>query len=534
MFDWKSLFAPQTLDRARKLVRNDAVKDIRERNDFHFADVSDENGRHFVSFFIKNDKLVFPNCDCKEAKANKGKCVHVAALLFSLDKLNNNPESDLDEFVTLEFKDDGKPHYLSFKDSLEIYKPFKSTYDEALSIIKNAKINEDYTIEIFRATKSLKYSVIIIDDYTEYRVRIELGSNGINSITCDLIDYYDSDYSCPEKICYNRTPNKLGIIELCAHKTVALILLIRFLEKNRDIIDFSDEKALSLIKNFRRERQLLNKLVKKPEEELIDIEPLIDEIPFYTSTECLLSLKLVLENGKRYKIRSIDKFNDCLRSQNIYSVGNKDIDFSTAELTRRAKKVVEFIKEAEISLQYKHQSMGYQNYEKLKDTISIEDNIDSFYSIMNGTTVLYKGIPLTGFREVEPTLTLEIDEKKSERELIAVTVSGKILGRFTTKNYIYWFQDGYLNRTEKKKLGSSSSLIDISDKDGNFSFDVGLGLIDNFYQRVLPDLRLYGKVTDNAYVKIENRLKEPPVAVFYLDIENKKITCTAMLRINGN
>lgn len=532
MLDWQGLFSPNILEKARILVRNKAVKDIRERNDFHFADVSDDGTKYFVSFFIRNDKLVFPNCACKEAKANNGKCRHVAALLFSLKKSEIYTENDINKYVTLEFQDDGNPHYLSFKDSLNIYKPFKSTYDKALSIIEDEDIKEEYTIQILGHKKYLTYSVYIEDEYNSHNVSIDLGSNGITSFSCKIKDYWDYDYGYPEELCNKRIPNDLGIIDLCEHKTVALILLIRFLEKNRDIIDFSDEKALDLIKNFKKERQLLNKLVKKSDEELVDIEPLIEEIPGYYGNECLLSLKLVTENGKRYKIRSIEKFNDCVRNEVTYTVGNKDIDFSTAKLTERAQKVIELINEAELSLLYLQQRMGYQNYEKLKDTISIEDNIDNFYEIMNKTTVLYNGVPLLGFREAEPSFSLKIDEKKNEGKLIAITVSGIILGRFKTRNYIYWFKDGYLNRAEKRKLGSAISLIDISDIDGHFSFDVGLGLIDNFYQRVLPDFRRYGHVEDSAYESIENRLQEPPVAVFYLDLENKRITCIAKLKIS--
>ncbi len=548
MSDWKNLFTPINLRRGQDLFYSGALHSFTKENSRYSVSIY-ENGSYPVSLEINRGKVENASCKCSDARRGLW-CKHEAALLWFIDgKYGENAFSENPSPITVEekkkperkdvilhFNDDGKPHYLSFGTSLDDYRVKASTYDNAMKIISNG-CTEGRRTNVFTRDNGLRYleyriNVLEITTNKKADVTIILGHGGIIKFECTDAGKWDT--SRLSKICEGEEDAR-GKTELCVHKTAALLSLFDYLEKNRDVVDYSDAEAEQLINNFKKARP------KREEEEedrvtsplsLVDIEPVIEEQN--DRKECLLTLRINSDGGKFYKVKDIEKLKSAIAEGGEYPLGkNNVLDFSSSTLTKRAVLVMDFIREAEIELILRTRGDYYPGH--LRESVSLSKNFDTLFDMLSQARVMLGGMPILGFRETEPSFTMRIEEMKDRNTTVGIRVSGTISGRYNTENYTYWFQNGYLYRTSRKKLGSAGILKDVADRNGFFSFDVGLKLLDNFYQRVLPELRKYGKIEDEAYDRIEDKLREPPTAVFYISLDSeKKITIRAAIKISGN
>ena len=551
MEDWKELFIPQILKRGHDLYTYGSVGEINEENNTYSTTVEGTNG-YVTKVSLLNGKVDDPSCTCSYSQ-NALYCKHLAALLYKMeDKYgkalfleDDNPEkavlltalkarksSSPLSWQKLLFQDDDLLHYLSFGSSLDIYKPRVETAVDAEALVINNSLGKR-TIEISgegRERNLVYTNVIYSEDHENAVVKIVLGKNGIKEIKCREGYYsaYHSIYYTENKLltknCGIDTKNKDGVIELCVHKTAALIDLMRYLKENRDILDYSSSSAEKLINSFKKD-------ILKKEEPTSDEVLLVDIEPTINASK--LELRITNSEGKYYKVKDTEKLYSSYLAGSLYSPGrNTIIDFSNVQLTKRAERVMELLKSLKVADIISHQEDRYRD----TSFIPYTEILDDFYSIMKESVVIYSSSPLLGFREREPSFNMKIEELRDNGNLVGITVNGNITGKYKSNKYLYWIQDGYLNRTPLSKLGSASSLSEIAKDDGSFSFDVGMNLIDNFYQRVLPNLRRYGKIEDTAAEKIEALIEEAPISVFYVDMEKieKKdvIICHPTLRYN--
>lgn len=542
MSNWKNYFTPVNLRRGRDLFYSGALRSFVNENNCYFVTVND-NGNYPVSLEISHGEVENAKCTCATHR-NGSWCKHIASLLWYIEAKYGDeafkdrgddkpvPEKKKPERkdVTLTFEDDGKPHYLSFGNSLEKFTVKASTYKKAEEIFQNNQVaSKTCKLLEFSDGRYIDYSVNVIEG-SSYKagVKIRMGHNGVVSVTCrDNSKWYDSSLS---EVCKGETERN-GKIELCVHKTVGFLCLFEFLKHNRDIVDYTDDSAEKLINNFRKERHLSDTPQESNNGSIVDIEPVIEDNP--AENECNLTLRINHDGGKYYKVRDIEKLKNLISNGGEYQLGKSNtITFSSSSLSPRAEKVLEFVKKAEIEIILRTRGDYYPGH--LKSEISLIQNFDEFFTIMDGIHVMRREIPLLGFRETDPTFTMKIDPLNDAGDIVGISVSGTISGRYTTEKYTYWFQDGWLNRADRKKLGSAGVLSDLADRNGNFSFDVGMKLIDNFYQRVLPEFRKYGRIEDNVIDKIEDRLKEPPTAVFHISTDSDgKISISAAIKDGG-
>ncbi len=538
MSKWTSLFAPTILKRGLEYYNAGRVRELTRDNNEFSATIMGTDYYYVDITLDKSGNVKEAECNCPYAD-DGNYCKHIAAVLYKIEddygkefaKEKKAEDAEFKEvknkkYEKLTFHDDGRFHYLNFGSSLDIYKPSAQTYKKALVILdkflhSTAKVNlleED-------GERYLRYEMrIAVDSDDIQNVMIKLGHDGIECISCTTDSWYIKKIPA---LCKNNKPLKDGTVELCIHKTIGLMCLIKFIENNRDIIDFTDTTAMNLISNFRKEKKTIAAPVSEAQSRDVDITAHIEEKSSYRPT--ILYFKVLGENGKYYKVGDIPRLYDAYKDSTEYTLNAKcHVDFRTATLTDRAVKSLEFIKTCIFNSRMGWSSIFHYGY---KNEISFENMIDEFYEIMNGTTVFYDSLPLIGFKDVDPVFNMKIDAIEKEGEAVGIKVSGNISGRYTSSKYIYWIEGGYLKRAERSKLGAALALSSATNSDGEFSFSVGMRYIDNFYQRVLPELRRYGKIEDNAIDRLEGKLDEPPVAAFYLDIEeNGYLSCTAKLR----
>ncbi len=544
MSNWKNYFTPVNLRRGQSLFYSGALRSFKAEDGMYSADIYD-NGIYHVHLGITHSEVLGETCTCATWK-NGSWCKHLACLLWYIEgkygeeAFKDRPEDEPvpekkkpeRKEVTLSFEDDGKPHYLTFGNTLDNFHVKASTYDKALKLIEDGNVysKKAQLMEYSSGERYMDYSLTVYEDsYSKANVSIRLGRNGITSITCrDASKWYQSYVS---KTCEGKN-TKGEKTELCVHKVAALLSLFDFLKDNRDIIDYSDNRAADLINNFKKERRTPEETADNRNGSEVDIEPVIEED--FEENKCNLTLRISKDGGKYYKVRDIEKLKNAVTAKEEYTLGkNNTINFSSSSLTERAKKVLEFEKEAEIEIILRTRGDYYPGH--LKSEISLAHNYDKFFEMLSGTKVMRGDLPVLGFRETDPTFTMKIDELTDSGKTVGIKVSGNISGKYTTEKYTYWFQNGYLNRADRKKLGSAGVLSDVADRNGNFSFDVGMSLIDNFYQRVLPELRRYGRIEDNAYDKLEGSLNEPPTAIFNISLtKDKRIKIKASIKSDGH
>ena len=472
-------------------------------------------------------------CNC-QTSMNGSRCKHMAALLFEIEDeyameifpKQERKKKKNEEQITLTFEDDGKPHYLSFKDTLSRYYVYATTYNKALKIYEkgNYEIDDEWINSDRKGNKELYFYVNVYENRHNAKVSIHLGRYGIGEVDCLDDDSWFESSVYDE--CLITRPDESGKIELCVHKTVAFLVLFDFIRKNRDKVDYSDSQARNIISSFRKEINL-----PVVSSKVIDIEPkiLCDKYP---KKECYLSFSINIDGGKYSPIKNIEELILLAKNKKSYKLSTlNSIDFASVTLTERAEKALKLMKEAETEIVLR----TYNDYcpGHLRENISLKRNFDSFFEIMKDTKVLLEKAPLLGMREIKPTFTMNISEMKVDGTAVGVHVNGVISGQYRTDDYTYWFQDGYLNRAENKSLGSAASLLSIADANGNFSFDVGLDIIGSFYHRVLPELRKYGRVSDSAFEEIEGFLTDQPEVIFYVSLLNERIYCKATISYRG-
>ncbi len=549
MSDWKNFFTNILLTRGKSLSDNGSVKSLTSRKNedgstSYSASVIDPPDEYKTSVTLtENDELENVSCTCQYHRKSIY-CKHAAALLYSISQNNTGVTEDdvkqkkketdkAEKYSPLTFNDDSKPHFLSFGNTLNIYMPTKETLKKALKIVENRNIYSPNIAVMEKPERCISYAVWVDDENRKRRhVTIKLGRKGIIGITCEEIySWYTSRDAKPDELCRSTKLNEDGVYELCVHKTAALFSLLRFIEENRDYIDYTDKTAENLIESFIKEKVVVEEKKNSAEKYPVDIETTV--IPDLDNGGLKAEIRVSVEGGKLYKIKDVVKLLSAARDKDVLTLSTiASVDFSRAELTDRAEAALKLIEVAENDYN-RNVNNYYSRYSWKKSEIKISRFLDEFYSLMKDSTVLYFSKPILAFRETESSLVVNIEPVVDKNEVVAVDVSGRITGRYSGREYIYWFEKDEFRRTPKKSLGSARSLMDTADDSGKFSFKVGRKYLDNFYQRVVPDLKRHGRVEDNAVDMLTGILKEAPKIVLFIDEEGEYITCRAVMHYEG-
>ncbi len=536
MSDWNKLFTYTLLKRGKDLFDRKCVKEyeFKKDNGTYCCRVTDGSNKFRSSVTIKDGILENVYCSCAY-HSTKVYCKHIAALLYKIESsgldIKNSKELEKNvqpqkEFGKLVFHDDGEPHYLSFGTSLDVYRPSLSSLKKAEFIAK--KQNGIYSREIEEENdkdgeRVLHYRAKVNESYySTAQVDIILSHDGIKKLTCEDARY-SYIHSTLSETCSNTFRDSDGIIEICTHKTAALLDFISYLEKNRDIIDYTDNDAYEFISGFRKPPVDFRSI--EDNQDKIDILPVLDD----------KNLRLYIKPGDRreYLVKDIDDLYDKCKEKNKYELGGGNrVNFKTALLTERAEKVMKLI-EATGNYCYIFNRKDDEDYIYLYEDLPYTEVIDEFYNIMEGCRVRYRKEYLQGFRDGEPEVRIKIEEKKEDGRIVGVTLSGHITGQWKSEKYVYWVGDGYFNRAELSRIEPAYPLSAAADENGDFSFTIGLSLLDDFYMRVLPHLKQCAVIEDNTRESLSSLLTEEPQPRFYIDGTADEITCRTVFLYKG-
>ena len=196
MSNWKNLFTNTMLVRGKALFDAGSIINLASENQdggtSFTATVSDTSDVCLTSVTLDgNGELQDVGCTCQYHK-KVTYCKHIAALLYSVAE--NSPDKAASKekktekakkYSPVPFNDDGKPHYLSFGDSLSLYMPAEETLKRAERLYARRGVRNVNISEIEEDGRYISYMVFIDDDEnTARKVTIKLGRNGIKSIIC--------------------------------------------------------------------------------------------------------------------------------------------------------------------------------------------------------------------------------------------------------------------------------------------------------------------------------------------------------------
>lgn len=156
--EWKWMFSPQILERARNYFREERVDHIQRLGDWFFAEVKGSSNYQVLTQ-VEDDQVVKVGCNCPYSK-NGYLCKHEAALLMELE---NSSEEELENYQLLP-KEEIKRQEQSVKTPEDLRKE-----KEALSFMRTA--------QGYRLQDLVEKAIISIPEFRDFVLEYSQGSH---------------------------------------------------------------------------------------------------------------------------------------------------------------------------------------------------------------------------------------------------------------------------------------------------------------------------------------------------------------------
>lgn len=158
--------------------------------------------------------------------------------------------------------------------------------------------------------------------------------------------------------------------------------------------------------------------------------------------------------------------------------------------------------------------------------------LDRFFEISEDSAVEFtesvrglKQKKQISFRTYAPKFVFRITQKRCEEgSLEAVVLSGKMPQFYQGASYVYYIDNGYLNRVERSCYEKFKPLAEKA-KDGKLELVIGKNALAAFYYKAVPWLEQIAEVRDLERERIEEVLPPEAELHFYLDAADQDVTC---------
>lgn len=324
----------------------------------------------------------------------------------------------------------------------------------------------------------------------------------------------------------------------CVHVIAVLLLLQKRLRENA-VGDATDSYAQKMLYGFRNQRAW-NSVEEEPDKaSRVMLEPML-ELDYD-------GLKLGTRAGKDklYQVKSLPQFVSAVEDKEKMKLGTKtEVDFSATRFDDCSEKLYQYIRKVVMEEKRRGwQSRGYyRSYENTAETIKgrislYGKRLDDFFELVKGERINFSDKSsgrtwksMLQFQEKDPEIELTISQEKDERGIFqGVRIKGSIPDLFQGLDYQYYLSENALNRISPEKLENLQPILDMAEG-GELSMQIGRRYLSEFYYRVLPVLKEYAAVREQDAAAIQKYLPPEVEMVFYLDAEQKNITCHAGAR----
>lgn len=311
-------------------------------------------------------------------------------------------------------------------------------------------------------------------------------------------------------------------------------LTLDYLKEKHPLADATDRKGIKVIEAFQAKRtnQMLAGVTTREES--------LKLLPRLTRTKDSLSVSFRIGSGKMFVIKKLDDFCENVKNSatDTYGTATK-INHSLSNFTENGKKWIFFlnriVQEEEQFIRRLQESRYY--YGRVKSSIgsSLELfgwRLDQFYECLGEDSVEFDD-KLEGKKKEflscgvkNPKISMLIEEKKlkESREFHGIHVSGTLPLLYQGMKAGYYISCDRLYKTEPGFMEKIEPLSNQAVGDA-FSFDVGRNHMAEFYYRILPQLQDMVDIKEVAPERLRTYLLPEVYFIFYLDAEERNITC---------
>ena len=363
-------------------------------------------------------------------------------------------------------------------------------------------------------------AVAKVESSENCKVDIEFGKDRLKRAYC-------SCSKCSDK---NRIRGYLNDTRNCEHVVATVFLLNAYLDSH-ELGDETNYFGEAFLSHFDEETDI--------NEEPVHIVPKLI-MSYKSEYDTSLYIQFKIGRKKLVQIKSYRNFVDALRDNEIYPLGKNDsVKLGYGAFDDKSIKYVKFIEglvDTEASISYK--LLDYVKTGLNVSKIPVDGaNIDDIYNLLVGekvelTTEYFSKKTVTDIelRDFNEKITIGINPIYDRDLFAGINLEVDFPLSFISNNYVYCIKDNYLNRCDENLLKIFKAMNDSGY--GYREIKIGRKNIGRFYSNVLPSIKDYANIVDNAPEAI-SFVPEKPEITYYLDMEDNIVTGRAEATYTG-
>ena len=545
--DWKSHFSRAILTRGLAYYEAGKVSKLKENKGSFAASVSGSEN-YSVYIGIHDGTVTRMSCSCSFA-AEGFHCKHMAAVLYAIVDQNGagavSGQESAGEFSPAGAVQDNATNQSEpeFKEAHRLPTQQEAyQYYDVRSMMAARRIHEALLKEarglIDGGSITLQEVQTGFDEFgTGQGVWVKgLGTEGEHSFEvrfhANRSFIIESGCGCPscKKFYYDWSRN-------CPYTAALLLLFEEYLETHR-IGDATDRSSARFLEHF------LGQRAKKLAAGVIGGTNVLQLVPKLSETNGSLEVSFKVGEGRLFVIKNLGDFCEQVKNEELVTFGSGTrLHLRSENFTDEAKAYYQFLRRA-VSMeeeQLRRNGLWTAGRTKSKkwQTIGLYGELlDSFYELVKEKGVEYDG-PLpegktkglltcrSGNPKVE--LTIDLERLDTASQFHGVTVEGELPVVYRGMDKGYFIEDGYFYQADADFLEHLRPLQEAAFHQ-YFKLQVGLDHLAELFYQILPEWDQYFKVQRRNTVEISRYLPPEAKYSFYLDVEDKDITCRACVR----
>ena len=535
-FEWENRFSEEDLREGYLLFKGGAVRSKTKRGKVYTVRVRD-----FFDAVVTIDVSTGQHdckCSCWEYRTTK-RCEHIVVGLYAIDmipeQITFSGEKRVMPFKQKKINDDSDYHYYDMCKIASNVKLIEHNNQKAIRMIAEKRVKEQgmstfqYQDGKNRVYTGILYQVEISEQDIPQKqyAEIQVGRDFLWRGRCNVRRCYCS---------YNFSiAQEADNMPLCQHLTAALYLLNDYLERENPG-DVTDYKAKQFLSRFRRQKNASSEKMAN-----VFLEPELQN----NDGELKAAFRIGID--KPYKVKNLTDLVRVVENNETLNLGkNNAINFSLNDFDEKSVPWFEFIRgRVKENLQRTERmearrAWGYADRyvsEKITDAILLEATaIDDFYQLCGEDMEIPYVHKQYGHKSVRgkvrcaqgmPKVQVKLRELKDENQIAGITMSGSLPSLSVGTKGVYCVNNDLLYKSTQEEYEQLQPLLDMADRYGDFSVNVGRRYLADFYHTVYPMLENIAKINDEATAKVEKYIPPLPEAVFYLDSVNNVLSCQA-------
>lgn len=559
--NWGTIFGKAILDRGRAYYDAGKVKNLKYEDGSYQAVVRGSLP-YRVEIQVEGNTIRSMDCTCAYAEDGR-RCKHMAATLIAIERQRAqarlrqqlNPDASEETSVT-----DVPEKTAAFEDGPEI--PFpkrripegeywyydlsrmtqgiyftKSQCRQARALVEDhTVILEQVSIQPAESQQGTgngghpvgKATGSVVEKNRKYVVSITFDRDQILSASCGKPYCRGVSYTRSWHTSYqgSRRP------DLCEHEMALLYLLADYIKKYNPG-DTTDGGATQLLQHFRgiygpgawSSREPGQCLTLSPRLEL-------------TKEGWRTSFRI--GDQQPYLIKNLSELVDCVRNRREKVFGTRlQVDFAKDSFSEESQKIYEFIEESVLEQKHLRSELygGGIDYERrqIKGYLALYGaRLDEFYELFAGQTLEFQDTSAVGsqrgeirLQDKQPWFQMTIRPDWDSKDVFqGVRISGSMPCLWEGARGLYYREGDCLHRTLRRQMTEVLPFYEMA-QEGRLMFRVGRKHLTEFYYTALPVLHKYGTIREEESEVITSYLPPEVTFAFYLDAEEKIVTCQA-------